>query len=319
MFSQQAGARPLRLVQSIPMPPGFVHFDHFGVDTAGGRLFATFEDHNTVEVFDLNTGKRVRSIPGFEVPHNVLYLHDLNELVITDGAGTFNILRGDTFERLHTVKLAKNADFVAFDPKTHLFYVTNGGHAANMVYAMVSIIDTDGNHVGDIKVDGVHIEFLTAEKSGPRLFVNVADKHQVAVIDRDARQVVASWPLPDAEENLPMALDESNKRLFTVARKPAKLFVLDATSGRTLTSLPCAGNSDDMAFDVKTRRIYVSGGDGFVTVVQQEDPDHYKTLANVPTGPGGSTSVFVPDVNRLYVGVRRGKRGGELQILEANP
>jgi hypothetical protein len=63
----------------------------------------------------------------------------------------------------------------------------------------------------------------------------------------------------------------------------------------------------------------VSGGDGSVTVVQQEDPDHYKTLANVPTGPGGSTSVFVPDVNRLYVGVRRGKRGGELQILEANP
>lgn len=311
--------KALHLVQSIPMPTGFVHFDHFGVDAKRGRLFATFEDHNTVEVFDVNTGQHVRSLTGFEVPHNVLYLDDLNILVITDGAGTFNILRGDTLERVHTVKLARNADFVVFDPKSKLFYVTNGGHAANMTYALVSIIDADGKRVGDIKVDGVHIEFLTGEKSGPRLFVNVADKHEVAVINRETRQVVALWPLPNAEENLPMALDETNQRLFTVSRKPAKLFVLDSTSGQTLSSLPCVGGADDMAFDAKTHRIYVSGGDGFVSVFEQDDPDHYKALTNVPTGPGGNTSTFVPELNRLYVGVRRGKQGGELQILQAEP
>ena len=312
-----SAGKALNLVQSIPMPAGFVHFDHFGVDAKGRRLFATFEDHNTVEVFDLDTGQHVRSLTGFEVPHNVLYLEDLDILVITDGAGTFNILRGDTLERVHTVKLARNADFVVFDPQKRLFYVTNGGHAANMAYALVSIIDTEGNHIGDIKVDGVHIEFLTGEKAGPRLFVNVADKHEVAVIDREKRQVVALWPLPNAEENLPMALDESDRRLFTVSRKPAKLFVLDSTSGHTLTSLPCVGGADDMAFDPGTRRIYVSGGDGSVSVFEQQDPNHYKPLANVPTGPGGSTSVFVPELHRLYVGVRRGKQGGELQILQA--
>jgi DNA-binding beta-propeller fold protein YncE len=261
----------------------------------------------------------LRSIEGFEVPHNVMYLEALNEVVITDGAGTFNILRGDTLKPLHTVKLARNADFVAYDPHARLFYVTNGGHAAKMNYALVSVIDNDGKHIQDIKIDGTHIEFLSAEKLGSRLFLNIADKQQVAVIDRAARKVTALWPLPDAEENLPLTVDESHGRLFTVSRKPAKLFVLDSASGKILTSLPCVGGSDDMAYDVKNQRIYVSGGDGKVSVFQQHDADHYELLADVATGPGGSTSVFVPELNRLYVGVRRGKNGGELQILEVTP
>src|SRR5713101_2405971 len=136
-----------RLVQKIPLPTGFNHFDHFGVDAKGGRLFATFEDHNTVEVFDLNTGKILHSIPGFTVPHNVLYLPDLNEVVITDGAGTVNFLRGDSLEKIATVKLTINADFVVYDPRTQLFYVTNGGHAGKMTYAQVSIIDKNAKHV----------------------------------------------------------------------------------------------------------------------------------------------------------------------------
>jgi DNA-binding beta-propeller fold protein YncE len=315
----QGNLAPLRLVQSIPMPTGFVHFDHFGVDAKGGRLFATFEDHNSVEVFDLQSGKNIRSIQGFEVPHNVLYLPDLNEVVITDGAGTCSILRGDTLETLHTVKLARNADFVVYDAKTQLFYVTNGGHAANMKYAFVSVIDANGKHLDDIKVDGVHIEFLTGERSGPRLFVNVADKHEVAVIDRNSRSVVSLWPLPDAEENLPLAVDEDRRRVFTVSRKPAKFFVLDGASGKVVTSLASVGESDDMAYDTKNRRIYVSGGEGFVSVFQQEDADHYTSLAKIPSGPGGNTSIFVPELNRLYVGVRRGKNSAELQIFEVVP
>lgn len=317
--AQAASAAPLRRAEVIQMPAGFMHFDHFGVDAKGGRLFATFEDQNSVEVFDLKSGKQTRSITGFKVPHNVLFLPERNELVVTDGGGTFNILRGDTLQTLHTVKLARNADFVAYDPRTQLFYVTNGGHAADMSFAFVSIIDTTGKHLGDIRIEGAHIEFLTAEKAGSRLFLNVADKHQVAVIDRANRAVVALWPLPEAEENLPLTVDESHSRLFTVSRKPAEFFVLDAHSGKVITSLPCVGDSDDMAYDAKTQRIYVSGGAGFVSVFQQQDADHYTALANITTGPGGNTSVFVPELNRLYVGVRRGKTGPELQVFDVVP
>lgn len=312
-------AIPLHLAKSVALPKGFSHFDHFGADAKGNRLFATFEDHNTVEVFDLTTGKTIRSIPGFNVPHNVLYLPDLNEVVITDGAGTFNLLRGDTLERINTIKLAINADFVVYDPQAQLFYVTNGGHTAKMDYGLISVLDKDGKRLDDIKIDGAHIEFLAAERTGPRIFVGITDRHAIGVVDREKRRVVDTWILPDAEENIPLVLDQDHGRLFSVSRKPPKLFVFDVASGKVVTSLPSVGDSDDMAYDAKHNRIYVSGGDGFVSVYQQNDADHYTLLGNVPTGPGGSTSTFVPELNRLYVGVRRGPTGAELQIFDAVP
>ncbi len=319
-YPQEGGKKPpLKLAQTIPLPKGFMHFDHFGVDAKGKRLFATFEDHNTVEVFDLTNGKTLHSIPGFDVPHNVLYLPDLNEVVITDGAGTFNLLRGDTLDRIKTVKLAINADFVVFDPRLQLFYVTNGGHAAKMDYGLVSVVDKEGNHLADIKINGAHIEFLAAEAEGPRMFIGITDKHAVGVIDREKRQVVDTWVLPDAEENIPLALDEEHQRLFVVTRKPAKLFVLDSKSGKVVTILPSVGDSDDMAFDQKHHRIYVSGGDGFVAVYQQNDADHYTFLGNFATGAGGGTSTFVPELDRMYIGVRRGPSGAQLQILDVVP
>jgi DNA-binding beta-propeller fold protein YncE len=316
---EKSKAPPLRLVKSVALPKGFSHFDHFGADAKGNRLFATFEDHNTVEVFDLTTGKNIRSIPGFNVPHNVLYLPDLNEVVITDGAGAFTLLRGDSLERIHTTKLAVNADFVVYDPQAQLFYVTNGGHTAKMDYGLISVLDKDGKRLDDVRIDGAHIEFLAAERTGPRMFVGITDRHAIGVVDRKKRSVVDTWVLPDAEENIPLALDQDHGRLFTASRKPPKLFVFDVTSGRIVASLPSVGDSDDMAYDAKQHRVYISGGDGFVSVYQQNDPDHYTLLANVPTGPGGSTSTFVPELNRLYVGVRRGASGAELQIFDVVP
>jgi len=310
-----------RLVQKIPLPTGFNHFDHFGVDAKGGRLFATFEDHNTVEVFDLNTGKILHSIPGFTVPHNVLYLPDLNEVVITDGAGTVNFLRGDSLEKIATVKLTINADFVVYDPRTQLFYVTNGGHAGKMTYAQVSIIDKNAKHVDDIRIEASHIEFLSAERSGPRIFLSLTDKNAIGVIDRDKRKMVTMWPLPgDSEYNIPNALDQDHARLFTVSRKPTpKLIVFDTASGKSVAVLPAVGESDDIAYDAKRKRVYVSGAEGFVSVFQQDDPDHYTPLAKIPTGKGAATSTFVPELDRLYVGVKQGEKSAELHVYEVVP
>jgi len=64
--------------------------------------------------------------------------------------------------------------------------------------------------------------------------------------------------LPDAQENIPLTLDDQSGRLFVVTRKPAKLFVLNVKSGNVVASLPSVGDSDDMAFDAKHHRIYVS-------------------------------------------------------------
>jgi hypothetical protein len=89
-----------------------------------------------------------------------------------------------------------------------------------------------------------------------------------------------------------MALDESTHRLFVATRAPAELVVLDTSSGRTLAALPCVQGSDDLYFDKTRKRIYVTGGEGYISVFQQKDADHYESLARVPSGIGARTSGY---------------------------
>jgi DNA-binding beta-propeller fold protein YncE len=318
-YAQQVPAPHLQLIQTIAMPVGVSHFDHFGVDVKRDRLFATFEDKNTVEVFDLATGKNIHSIPGFHRPHNVLSVPDLDEIVITDGGGLVAFLNANSLKILRTVKLALNADFIGYDHVTKNFYITNGGHAAGMKYGLISIIDARGKHVDDIKVDGAHIEFLQMDHSSPRIYLSITDRNAVGVIDREKRQMVSTWQLPPGvQENIPLTLDENHHRLFTISRNPPELVVFDMETGKVVTHLPCASGSDDMSYDASRSRIYVPGRKGFISVFEQRDADHYEHMAEVPSGQDGATSIFVPELNRLYVGLRRSPSGA-LQVFEVQP
>jgi hypothetical protein len=112
-----------------------------------------------------------------------------------------------------------------------------------------------------------------------------------------------------------MALDEENHRLLVGCRKPARLVVLDTRSGKMVASHPCSGDTDDVFYDSHLRRVYVSGGEGSVSIFQQTDADHYSLLATVSTAPGARTSLFVPaPAGRLYVAVpHRGKQPAEIR------
>jgi DNA-binding beta-propeller fold protein YncE len=310
----QQNQPPLRLIQTIEMPKGMWHFDHFGVDWKGKRLFATFEDHDTVEVFDLVTGKKIQSIGGLKTPHNVLYLPKLNEIVITDGGGTCRFLDSETLKVIRSVQLRGNADFTAYDPIADLFYVTNGGHAINEKNAFISIIDRSGKKLDDIQLGGSHVEFMAMERSGPRIFVNLTDLGVIGVVDRQKRKMIASWPLPNVEDNVPIVLDETHHHLFTVSRKPAELIVFDTDSGKVMTTLPSVGDSDDMSYDAKRQRIYVAGGEGYISVFQEGSSNKFDELAKIQSGPGGKTAIFVPEVNRFYVGVRGEHEDGKIKV-----
>jgi hypothetical protein len=109
--------------------------------------------------------------------------------------------------------------------------------------------------------------------------------------------------VPDAGANFPMALDATGERLAVVYRKPALLAVFDARNGNVVARLPTCGDADDVFFDAKRQRIYVSCGEGAVDVVQRES-DAYRELGRVPTVSGARTSLFVPDLDRLFVAVR---------------
>ncbi|GEM_PF-193318 len=303
--AKSTASAPLRLVQTISLKDIDGDFDHFGLDLKGNRLFLTAEDHKSIEVFDLKSGRHLRSVGGFGEPHYVRYLPQANKLVVVDGgAAEVKFLKGDTYAPIDSVKLMEDADSSAFDPSTGYLYTVNGGKGANLKYSAVSITDTNTDkHIADIRIESPQLEAIALEPSSPRMFVNDTANSRVLVIDREKRAIVETWPITAGQKNSPMALDEANHRLLVVTRTPPRLVVLDSTSGKQVASLPSATGADDIFLDPARKRIYVSTRAGVVVVYGQTDADHYQVVANVPSSPGGKTAIFVPELSRLYVAV----------------
>lgn len=311
IFAPQSPAQekaPLRLLQAISVPGVTRRWDHFGVDLKGQRLFVASEEEPAVEVFDLKTNKHIRALTDFKEPHNVLVFPELNELFVVDGeASEIKILKYDSYELTGRVALTIDADPVAYDPATRYLYVVNGGREAHTPYCLISIVDTKtGKKLADMKLDTNRLESMAIENSGSRLFVNMTGANKVGVVDRNKREVVATWPITAGEQNVPMQYDEARHRLFVVTRKPSKLVVVNTDTGKEVTSLPVAEYADDLAYDAARHRLYVAcgglqGAQGAISVVEQRDADNYQVIATIPTRPGAKTARLVPELNRYYV------------------
>jgi DNA-binding beta-propeller fold protein YncE len=321
----QSRQNPLRLVQTISIPGVEGRFDHLAVDLKGKRLFLAAQAHKSVEVFDLAAGKRIQSIGGIGEPHAERYVPASNELLVSIGdeaEGALKILKGDTFETLATFKILVDADGIAYDPVTQYVYIENGGKdAGNTEYCLVSVIDTaNRKNISDIRVDGAELEAMSVEHSGTRLFVNMKTLKQVGIIDRNKLQVISTWPIPGAGVNTPLALDEMHHRLFVGARQPAEVVVFDTDTGKVIAKIPSVGEADDMFYDEERKRIYVTGDEGFISIIAQTDADHYEPMANLRTRAGARNSLFVPELGRFFVAVpSEGQKEAELLVFQVEP
>ena len=298
-------AAPLKLTTKYDMPASVKgRFDHLGIDIGGNRLFVVGEEAQQVLVFDLGTGKFVRSIK-VDHPHAVLYREDLQRIYITDeGKGVVNIYDGKTYDLVKSVALKVDTDSIGYDPATHYLYVDNGGDNAHETFTMLSVVDTTAaTKLADIKVDGDTLEAMALEKSGDKLFLNNPAKNEVEVIDRKTNKIATVWPVKLGKGNATMALDESTHRLFVGCRSGA-IVVFDSQSGKELQSVPVGKGVDDLMFDPSSKRIYAtSAGTSAVDVYKETDPDHYQSLGSVPSGPGAKTGLLVPQLARLFVAV----------------
>jgi DNA-binding beta-propeller fold protein YncE len=313
------GKAPLRLVQTVPMPNVAGRFDHLTVDIKGGRLFLAAITNNTVEVLDLSAGTHIRTMNGFGKPQGILYVPALNRLFVaslTDG--TLKAFRGDSLELLETVQLSPGADIAGYDPAAGLLYIGHGGKDAGESYGELTAIDArKGKRVADMRL-AAHPGGFAVEEHGPRMFLTISQANQVAVVDRKKWELSATWPVT----GVTAAVDEANRRLFVAARKPPSVIVLDSRSGRVVANLAGGDEPQGIFFDVARRQIYVScgEGEGFISVYRQLDADHYEALPRIPTAPDARTSVWVPELNRLYLAVpRQGDREAEVRAYEAEP
>jgi len=306
---------PLVLVRIIPMPDVQGRFDHMAVDNKTGRLYAANYGNDSVEVLEVQRGKRVHSIQlELSKPQMVAYIPESNRIVVSnEGDGSCKIFDADTYKLIDTVKFSEDADQLRYDPVTKRVYVGYGDGAIGMFDAT-----TNKRIAGDFEL-GAHPESFQLEEKGSRIFVNLASVSQIAVIDRNTHKI-EKWKLEEAGTNFPMALDEEHHRLFVAARRPARLLVLNTDSGKVIASLPGAADTDDMAYDATRRRIYVPSGEGFIFVYQQIDADRYQRIDKIPSAIGARTSAYYGQVgkhNSLYLAIPgRSNRGAELWVYE---
>jgi DNA-binding beta-propeller fold protein YncE len=306
-------AKPLVLTEAIPTPGVQGRFDHFGFD-GKNQLFVAALGNNTVEVIDISARVRAHSITGIPNPQGVAYAPDAKKLFAASSKGKLRIYDGANFELLKEIDFHGDVDNLRYDAATHRVYVGYGEDESGAIGTVDAL--TNERLTEEYKL-GAHPESFQLEVSGPNIYVNLPDLKQIAVINRKSGSI-KRWPMR-LEHNFPMALDEAGHRLFVATHEPARLAVFDTNSGRSIAELPCVQDADDVYYDAGRKRIYIPGGEGYISVFQMSDPDHYQLLAKVPSTLGARTAGYFgkgrKGFDRFFLGVpARADHGAEVWV-----
>ncbi|MDA8140646.1 MAG: hypothetical protein M0036_18530 [Desulfobacteraceae bacterium] len=292
---------PLRLVDHIALPGVTGRIDHMAVDTATQMLFIAALGNNSLEIVDLQKGKRTRSLPRLNEPQGVVFMADSGKLVVSNGGnGLCLVLDANTLEPVTRIDLREDADNLRYDAAARQLFVAYGSGA-------IGIFDAKFQRVGEIPLSG-HPESFALNPRDGRLFVNVPAIRSIVVADVARRQMLDTWKLPNARGNFSMALDEAAHLLLVGTRDPALLIGIDTLSGRIVFSVPMDRDPDDIFFDSQRHRIYVSCGAGYIDVFEQTDASHCRLINIIPTAPGARTSLLVPAMQRFFLAVPHGAR-----------
>ncbi len=305
-------AAPLVLERTIALPDVAGRIDHLSIDLARKRLFVAELGNGSVDAIDVETGKAVARIDGLSEPQGIAYLPALDAIVVASGGdGTLRMFRAGDFSPIGQVVLGGDADNVRLDRQTGHVVVGYGSGA-------LAVIDpVRATQLADIKL-AVHPESFQLDPGTRRIFVNLPDARQIGVVDLESGRQTGAWTVPDLKANFPLAIDNSGALLATVFRSPARLVLLDTKSGAVVANLASCSDADDIFFDAKRERIYISCGAGEVDVFQSDGAETH-LVARVSTPPGGRTALFVPELDRLFVAVRARLTRSDASILVFRP
>jgi DNA-binding beta-propeller fold protein YncE len=301
-------ASALTLEVTIPLPDVAGRIDHLAFDPKRQHLWIAELGNNSVDVVDLASQQVIHRIDGLEEPQGIAYSATSDQVIVASGGdGTVRFYNAETFAEVGNVDLGEDADNVHVDPKSGSVAVAygNGG---------LALLDpaTHGK-LADVALPA-HPEGF--QIGADHIFVNVPGSGEIAVIDSAAKTVEAHWPVPSGA-NFPMALDDSAGAVAVVYRDSATLALLSQDAGTEMARLPTCQDADDVFFDAKRARLYVSCGAGEVRVVQWQG-GQLADLASIPTEGGTRTSLYVPELERLFV-ARRAGDGSDAALLVLRP
>lgn len=285
------GEGDYHIVKKISIP-GQGGWDYLIVDEAARKLYVS---HGTqVEVLDVDSGKIVGKIPNTLGVHGVAIAPELSRGFVSAGqTSTVTIFDLKTLKTIGEVPTGKKPDGIIYDPATSQVFAFNGGSNSVTV-----ISAADGKVAGTIDLGGGP-EFAVADGKG-YVFNNLEDQSQVVKINSRKLAVEQRWPLAPCEAPSSMAMDRPNRRLFIGCRSKV-MAVVDADSGKVITTVPIGDHVDATAFDTDSRLIFNSNGEGTITVVHQDTPDRYSVVETVKTLPRAKTMAFDAKTRQLFL------------------
>jgi hypothetical protein len=270
--------------------------DYLTVDPRTHRLYVPRTTHTMV--IDGVTGKTLADIPGQTKSHGVALVPRLNRGFITDGGGKGSIIVFDlkTYAVLGTIAAQPDADGIIYDPGTDRILVSAGD--SNSLITLKADVDPKAGKIeAPISLGGAP-EFLAADGAG-KVYVNLEDKDNVAVVDLKTRKVIAHWPVAPGGAPVGLALDTQHHTLVIGGRKPQKMVVMSTESGKTVADLPIGAGVDAVKID--SGEYFASAGDGTLTVVGASSAGKFNTVQTVKTLVGAKTMGIDDSTHKIYL------------------
>jgi YVTN family beta-propeller protein len=280
-----------KIVQQIHLE-GDGFWDYLNADDATGMLYVSHG--KMVHVVDMKTGKNVATITDVNGVHGIAIAPEFNKGFISNGADSnVTIFNTKDFSVIEKVAVTgKNPDAILYEPFTKTI-ITWNGRSSN---ATVIDVKTD-KVIQTISLAGKP-EAAVSDGKG-KVFVNIEDKSEVSMINVKTWKVEQTWSISPGEGPSGLALDIENHRLFSATDK--LMVILDSETGKVITTLPTGGRVDGAGFDPGLKRAYSSCGEGELTVIQEDSPNSFKVLTNVPTQVGARTISVSAKTHRIYV------------------
>jgi YVTN family beta-propeller protein len=267
-------------------------WDYLTFDAKGGRLFISRSTH--VMVVDAEKGTVLGDIPGTEGVHGVALVEELGKGYTSNGrTSSVTVFDLKTLKVLKQIPVGKNPDAIIYDPASKRVFTMNGASSD----ATAIDVKTDTT-VGTIPLDG-RPESAVSDERG-HVFVNLEDKSAVVEFDPVKLSVLARWPIAPGEEPSGLAIDRKHARLFSTGANKT-LVILDAATGKVVSTLPIGGGVDGAVFDPETGLAFSSNGDGTLTVIREDSPDKFTVVENVTTQRGARTLALDTKTHRVYL------------------
>jgi len=268
-------------------------WDYLSIDPAARRLYIS---HATkVVVVDIDKYSVVGEIPDTPGIHGFAIAADLKHGFSSNGReAKVSMVELDSLKLLSKVDTGQNPDCIIYNPGQMEVYAFNGrGDSSTVIDAKTGAV------VATIALSGKP-EFAVADPKAGRVYNNLEDKNQIAVIDAKEHKVLNTWSIAPGEEASGMALDAEHHRLFIGCHNKV-MEMIDTESGKVVASVPIGTGVDANAFDPGTQLAFSSNGDSTVTIAHEDGPDKLTVVQTLATEPRMRTMALDLKTHHIYL------------------